>query len=583
MIPKLYNTTYIGGPEVTLRANLVDCITCTVTEERNGAYTLEAEYPAEGQGADLIQVGNLIGAIPSQDAEEQYFRIATINRKLSEGVLEISARHISYDLAGYVPVIFGATPGFTGAACSFYLKMLVRRLYNDAEGILQPIGQAWTVGTDIPDTTLGVIINTSIRSVRSMLLGSKGSVLDVFGGEYEWGNGSVYLHQARGEDRGVYIRYGRNLTEYSKEETSDGTYTHVIGFYEDEGNPVYYPALTNNANNNSPLLSVNDYDSAEGWPRVRFLDMTDDFDERPTPAQLNTLAAPYRASTKSTISPSFETKFVDLTGTTEPFGQGGIVKLCDTVHLYYSEGEELEAKVVKTEWNVLLDRYNNITIGKITPTLADTIAENYNSTGSTGSAQAPIFYGTSTSAGTQSKSVICEGFSLRTGAILFVKFSAAQTYAGQPQLNVNNTGAVAVYRADGDAAGPYDWLAGELVGFCYTGSSFQMLAPASAGYVELSNTSVKNGTTILYRWGRFIDFVSSGDIVSLAANTWTTIGTAPEGYRPRAVHIFRVANNTRTAPIIMRIRANGVVDMFNYGTAITSATNGAFFGSYLAI
>lgn len=54
-------------------------------------------------------------------------------------------------------------------------------------------------------------------SVRAVLGGTEGSVLDVWGGEYEWDMFDVILHSKRGKDNGVVIEYGKNLTDVEQD------------------------------------------------------------------------------------------------------------------------------------------------------------------------------------------------------------------------------------------------------------------------------------------------------------------------------------------------------------------------------
>ena len=54
---------------------LTDCTKCLVTEERNGAYTLEMQYPANGRHYDLIAEDCILLAKPTPDDEPQPFRL----------------------------------------------------------------------------------------------------------------------------------------------------------------------------------------------------------------------------------------------------------------------------------------------------------------------------------------------------------------------------------------------------------------------------------------------------------------------------------------------------------------------------
>lgn len=81
------------------------------------------------------------------------------------------------------------------------------------------------------------------------------------------------------------------------------------------------------------------------------------------------------------------------------------------------------------------------------------------------------FYGTcDTAAATQTKDVVCTGFSLKTGASIRVKFTNYQNYNGVFKLNVNNTGAIEVKYNGTTNTGRYTYKAGEVVAFTYDGT-----------------------------------------------------------------------------------------------------------------
>ena len=101
------------------------------------------------------------------------------------------------------------------------------------------------------------------------------------------------------------------------------------------------------------------------------------------------------------------------------------------------------------------------------------------------------YYGTcSTAAATQAKVVACEGFVLKEGVSIRVKFTNAQTYNGQATLNVNSTGAKGIVTNGTTKSVRYCWLAGEVVSFTYDGTSWIMEAAGIAtttyyGYTKL--------------------------------------------------------------------------------------------------
>ena len=84
-----------------------------------------------------------------------------------------------------------------------------------------------------------------------------------------------------------------------------------------------------------------------------------------------------------------------------------------------------------------------------------------------------LWYGTSsTGASTQVKAVTCAGFTLETGSSIIVKFTNKQSYNGQPKLNVNSTGDVAIQYKGGTAGIRYMWNDGSTLQFVYDGTNW---------------------------------------------------------------------------------------------------------------
>ena len=198
MIPILYNSTETEFKTQGLGA-LADAISCHVTEERNGIYELEMEYPQTGIRFKEIQNGNIILAIPSPYREAQPFRIYKITKPLN-GNVKIYANHLSYDL-NKIPV----GPCQASGAAEALLKIQENLLINSNF-------QFWTDKDDTGEFVIQVPV-----AGRSALGGSDGSVLDIYGGEFEWDKYSVKLYSSRGIDSGVAIRYGKNLTGINQE------------------------------------------------------------------------------------------------------------------------------------------------------------------------------------------------------------------------------------------------------------------------------------------------------------------------------------------------------------------------------
>lgn len=112
------------------------------------------------------------------------------------------------------------------------------------------------------------------------------------------------------------------------------------------------------------------------------------------------------------------------------------------------------------------------------------------------------WYGTSsTAAATREKAVTCSDFTLETGASIIVTFTNAQTYNGQPTLNVNSTGAKAIQYKSGTAGIRYMWNAGSTLQFVYNGTNWvcegrDLANTTYYGVTKLSDATNSTSTTV---------------------------------------------------------------------------------------
>jgi phage minor structural protein len=358
MIPRLYESTETAFSTFGI-CPLSDAISCTVTEERNGQYTLEMEYPTNGMWFDEIKVDRIILAQAHEsDAQTQPFRIETISGDMG-GVVTIGAVHVSYQLNW---IILTKMTKYTR-----YAQQAMFQMKRDALTVPDscPFDFYSDIGT--AESTPVYIGTTQATPFRTYLGGMDGSVLDTYGGEFEWDRWDVHLWKARGKDNGVRITYGKNLTGLDWDTDVSDTYTSVIAYWkQEEDSTITYVS--------SDIQSVGTNTFA--FQRTIAVDATSEFQSRPTVAQLNSYAQSYVKSNALAPTVSVKADFVPLWQTEEykEYADFERVGLCDTVTIVYPPlNLELEAKVVKTVYNVLLDRYDSIEINTMKKTLADTI------------------------------------------------------------------------------------------------------------------------------------------------------------------------------------------------------------------
>ena len=376
MIPILYEST-----ETTFTSNgigrLSDAVSCTVTEERNGPYELEMEYPVSGIHYDDIQLFRIIFAIPADGKTGQPFEIYDISRPLN-GIVTIRAWHISYRLNKIV------VKPFTAASCSLALAGLATNSTTT---------NPFTFSTD--KTVAATFTVKTPTECRGLLGGQAGSILDVFGkGDYEFDKWTVYLRTNRGVDNGVTIRYGKNLTALDADAGMDNVYTGIV--------PYYYNDDTGELVTITGFVLWGDHRTDYPVDMVRPVDLSDKWDESaPTSAQLQTAAEAYMDDNPGwELSTNLRVSFVALADTEEYKDASALqrVNLCDTVTIIHEVlGVSTTAKVVKTEYDVLLERYNSIELGTASVSLGQAIEDsiiNSDAVPTTSEMQMAIAHGT---------------------------------------------------------------------------------------------------------------------------------------------------------------------------------------------
>lgn len=341
MIPILYSPTTTSFTTGGI-GKLIDAGSCIVTEERNGSYELEMTYPITGHLYDEIKQRSIIFAKPSPAQSEQPFRVYRITKPLNK-VVTIYAAHISYDLSG-IPV-----KNFTSQSVQAALTALTTS---------SVISNPFTFWSD--KTNSGVMEIETPTPCRTIL----SNILDAYGGEYEFDKYTVKLHSLRGFDNGVSIKYGKNLTDLEQDENCSNVYTGVLPYWTGNDTTV----------SGSVVNAPGTYD----FTRILPVDFTSDFEEQPSTAQLDNAATKYISANNIGIPEvNLTVSFVHL-NQTEEYKNLGIferVELGDTIKVEFAAmGVSSTARCVKTVYNTLLERYDNVELGEVKKGLADTIS-----------------------------------------------------------------------------------------------------------------------------------------------------------------------------------------------------------------
>ncbi len=364
MIPYLFSkeTTEFSGIGLGL---LTDCTSCKITEERNGEYELELKYPTNGEMFDLLQAGNLIQArVNDDDTYLQIFRIYRISTPMS-GQVTVFARHISYDLNGYPVPPLSITNTTAANAINSALSS-------------SPANTEFSALSDI--TTRNTVSTTEPVSLRAFLGGMEGSILDVFGGEFEFDNKVIKLWQNRGKDNGVTIMYGKNLTDLKQEKSIADMYTSVFPYARVELEDSDTEAVIMLGNRIVQIVDA----SLLGHSKTLIIDLTDKFGEDETVSEEALLAKTQEyISSHNLTSPkvNLTVSFAALWQSEEYKDIAYLekIQLCDIVTVYFEKlGINVKAKVIKTVYDCLLERYDSIEIGDVKSSFADTITNQAN-------------------------------------------------------------------------------------------------------------------------------------------------------------------------------------------------------------
>lgn len=507
MIPVLYEANETQFTSNGL-GRLIDCISCEVTEERNGIFECDFTYPTTGRLFEKIQLGRIIAVTHDDSGEIEPFDIVSYSKPI-DGTVSFHCVHVSYRLTKAVTYAENISSLATALG---NLTVYPFTWYTDMTS------SAYMAGFDgIPKT------------IRALIGGTEGSLLDTYGGELEWKKFDIYLNASRGQKRDFAIRYGVNMTDYQDETDFSESFNACIPYWIKDDTIVI---------GNEVLSGAAGYN---GRTEVVPLDLSNAFETEPTTAQLEAEALAYM-TTRRTFNPlqNITVDFVRL----QDLGfeeLGGLMKcnLCDTLDVIFpAYGMRGTYKVVRTVWNVLADRYDEMGLGSLKTTLSEALGITNTpqavASGGGSIAGRGYFFGTcSTAAATAAKVVTCPEFTaadLTAGAVVFVDFTNSNTVAS-PTLDVNGTGAKGIRRYGSTApstAAASSWNAGATVCMVYDGTYWNIEGWLNTTYSAISQANIESLTgtsTGLITGQRLTQGVAKRVIVSQTLTSGTEIAT----------------------------------------------------------
>lgn len=350
-----------------------DAYKVTVTRERNGNYDLYIKYPVNGHFASIFKEEMKIKADAGKRTKWQTFEINRIVKNSSEHI-EIYARHISMrtsDLA--LRPIVRASNVNAEAALRVWKNNLVGDDVFDVSSDIQTLGNiSWEVD--------------KIGSARKALGGASGSILDVFGGEYEFDNNLIILHKQMGRKAPTVLEYGRNLLSVEEERLLDGNYTSIYPFARYTPSSNGSSERSSNEESREVLVTLPEhildspYLRLYAQRRISLVDFSSKFDDKhpPTAEKLRSLGQSYiKSNNIGAPKISTEVSYVDLSQTLDyqDFGVMEEVELCDIIPLYYPQFDitTTTEKVVKVVYDVYTDSNEEITLGTIGQSLSSSM------------------------------------------------------------------------------------------------------------------------------------------------------------------------------------------------------------------
>lgn len=357
MIPTLYASNELYYERHGL-GKLFDTLSCIVHEEINGDYSMTFEYPVTGTFyKELLQEGRSVGVISPTDSEAI----------LGAGIL---VKLELFDIYKYSKPINGVVTFY----CNHFSRRLTRSVcYDDslnnwgqANGNSSPKDYDGMSITGQGDSLPGTLVLTTPKSVLATLIGSEESVVSTIGGEFKFSSQTSSISQfpndkaalviryslsGIGEDRGAYIRFGKNMLDVLHERDETGAFNAVVPFWSSgAGGTIKYVTdyVVKPSTPISPVIAVP-------------LDLSSDYQTEPTEAQMISAAQAYLDNNEpwkptETITVDFAYDVV--------IEEGAQISLGDTVHVLWEDADiAADLRVVSYDYDVLTERYTKLELG----------------------------------------------------------------------------------------------------------------------------------------------------------------------------------------------------------------------------
>ena len=361
MIPVLFNkeeTTF-----TSLGLGEIDATVVEVERERNGIYSLYMELPFSSDYVALIEQEMQIKTDAGARTKWQTFKVNRVIKDTDKKIVKVYADHISMDTINDAmkPRVAIRQQTAEGALRQWNANRISTKQYDVSSDITTVAGTTWTID--------------EVENARQALGGVEGSILDVWGGEYEFDNNTIILHKEMGREAPTVLEYGRNIVSLEYEELIDGVYTSIYPY------ATYTPRSEDNRQQEPVMVTLDelivDGDYAGNFEnrRIQIVDFSGEFDssgdnpEMPTQTKLRSLAKSYvKANEVGAPKVTQEIDFVDLSKTLDYADMQVMeeIELNDRVPIFYPNIKITSGvKVTKTIWQPLINQYKKITVSTI--------------------------------------------------------------------------------------------------------------------------------------------------------------------------------------------------------------------------
>ncbi len=344
------------------------CSNCIVTEERNGLYELSMSVLHTDRLSESVAAGMFVKVKANPLDDPQIFEI--YQTSITDTAVEIKAQHVKYIANGNV-----LTEAYThtGTPSEVWTDMTEYLAFDNI----------FDFNSDITSSLNVTAAKERPIRLGDMLGGVDGSFLDVYGGEFKYDNFNISLLKSRGNVTGICLRYGSNISSYKQDSDISTVYTHLLPYAyisvaDTDGNAKDYKMPIT-----LDLIDLNN-DSLT-YQRALAYDFSDDFADEDKVitsigggAPLNwaelqqkllSKANSYITTNKTALTSISTNITVDIEDALNRLSACG---LCDTVSIYYAPLDiTASAKIIKTEYDALQEKYTKIELGTVKKTIAD--------------------------------------------------------------------------------------------------------------------------------------------------------------------------------------------------------------------